>query len=190
MPKNDIDGIKKFSIKDEKNMVLLGFIGFLDPPKESAKESIKKLNDAGIRVIVLTGDNEEVTKCICEKVNIQSKRIVSGNNLDKLSDIAVLRTLKDTNIFVKLSPIQKARIVRILKESDNIVGYIGDGINDSPSLINSDVGISVDTAVDIAKESADIILLEKDLNVLLEGVKERKKNFCKFNEIYQNGYKL
>ena len=188
--KNDIDGIKKFSIKDEKNMVLLGFIGFLDPPKESAKESIKKLNDAGIRVIVLTGDNEEVTKCICEKVNIQSKRIVSGNNLDKLSDIAVLRTLKDTNIFVKLSPIQKARIVRILKESDNIVGYIGDGINDSPSLINSDVGISVDTAVDIAKESADIILLEKDLNVLLEGVKERKKNFCKFNEIYQNGYKL
>ena len=188
--KNDIDCIKKFSIKDEKNMVLLGFIGFLDPPKESAKESIKKLNDAGIRVIVLTGDNEEVTKCICEKVNIQSKRIVSGNNLDKLSDIAVLRTLKDTNIFVKLSPIQKARIVRILKESDNIVGYIGDGINDSPSLINSDVGISVDTAVDIAKESADIILLEKDLNVLLEGVKERKKNFCKFNEIYQNGYKL
>ena len=176
--KNDIEKTEKFDIKDEKNMVLLGFIGFLDPPKESAKESIEKLNSAGIRVIVLTGDNEEVTKCVCNKVKINSKRIISGNKLDKLSDVAVVSTLRDTNIFVKLSPIQKARIVRLLKESDNIVGYIGDGINDSPSLINSDVGISVDTAVDIAKESADIIILEKDLNVLLEGVKERKKNLC------------
>ena len=176
--KNDIEKTEKFDIKDEKNMVLLGFIGFLDPPKESAKESIEKLNSAGIRVIVLTGDNEEVTKCVCNKVKINSKRIISGNKLDKLSDVAVVSTLRDTNIFVKLSPIQKARIVRLLKESDNIVGYIGDGINDSPSLINSDVGISVDTAVYIAKESADIIILEKDLNVLLEGVKERKKNLC------------
>ena len=176
--KNDIQGIEKFGISDEKNMVLLGFIGFLDPPKESAKKSIEKLNKAGIRVIVLTGDNEEVTKCICGKVNITSKRIISGNKLDKLSDVAVLRILKETNIFVKLSPIQKARIVRILKESDNIVGYIGDGINDSPSLINSDVGISVDTAVDIAKESADIILLEKDLNILLDGVEEGRQTFA------------
>lgn len=182
--KNNIENIKRFSIKDEKNMVLLGFIGFLDPPKESAKQSIEKLNNAGIRVIVLTGDNEEVTRCVCEKVNINSNKIVSGNKLDKLSDMAILRILKDTNIFVKLSPIQKARVVRILRESNNIVGYIGDGINDSPSLVNSDVGISVDTAVDIAKESADIILLEKDLNVLLDGVKERKKNICQPNEIY------
>lgn len=175
--KNDIDSIENFSVTDEKNMILLGFIGFLDPPKESAKDSIKKLNNAGIRVIVLTGDNAEVTRCICDKVNIHSKNIVLGNKLDKLSDMGVLRLLRKTNIFAKLSPIQKARIVRLLRESGNIVGYMGDGINDSPSLTNSDVGISVDTAVDIAKESADIILLEKDLNVLLDGVTEGRRTF-------------
>ena len=175
--KNDIEGIQHFNVKDEKNMVLIGFIGFLDPPKESAKESIQKLNNAGIRVIVLTGDNAEVTRCVCDKVGINSKNIVLGSKLDKLSDTAVLRLLKKTNIFAKLSPIQKARIVRLLKESGNIVGYMGDGINDSPSLTNSDVGVSVDTAVDIAKESADIILLEKDLNVLLDGVTEGRRTF-------------
>jgi len=175
--KNDILQNETFDVSDEKNMVLLGFIGFLDPPKESAKESIKKLNQAGIRVIVLTGDNAEVTKCICSKVGINSNKIVLGTQLDKLSDTAVLRLLKKTNIFAKLSPIQKARIVRLLKDTGNIVGYMGDGINDSPSLTNSDVGISVDTAVDIAKESADIILLEKDLNVLLDGVSEGRRTF-------------
>ena len=175
--KNDINDIQNFDVSIEKNMVLLGFIGFLDPPKESAKESIEKLNKAGIRVIVLTGDNSEVTRCVCNKVGIKSKNIVLGSEIDKLQDLAVIRLLKKTNIFAKLSPIQKARIVRLLKDSGNIVGYMGDGINDSPSLTNSDVGVSVDTAVDIAKESADIILLEKDLNVLLDGVTERKKNF-------------
>ena len=188
--KNDIENIEHFGVSDEKNMVLLGFIGFLDPPKESAKESINKLNKAGIRVIVLTGDNAEVTRSVCNKVGIRSKNIVLGSKIDKLSDIALLRLLKKTNIFAKLSPIQKARIVRILKESGNIVGYMGDGINDSPSLTNSDVGVSVDTAVDIAKESADIILLEKDLNVLLDGVMERKTYIFKFNEIYKNGNKF
>lgn len=175
--KNDIESIEHFDVKDEKNMVLIGFIGFLDPPKESAKESIEKLNKSGIRVIVLTGDNAEVTRCVCDKVGINSKNIVLGSKLDKLSDTAVLRLLKRTNIFAKLSPIQKARIVRLLKEAGNIVGYMGDGINDSPSLTNSDVGVSVDTAVDIAKESADIILLEKDLNVLLDGVTEGRRTF-------------
>ena len=171
--KNDVRKDSVFDISSEKDMVLIGFIGFLDPPKESAKIAIEKLNNYGIRVIVLTGDNADVTRCICNKVNINSKKIVLGNDIDKLSDQAVLRLLRKTNIFAKLSPIQKARIVRLLKEDGNIVGFIGDGINDSPSLINSDVGISVDTAVDIAKESADIILLEKDLNVLLDGVTER-----------------
>lgn len=182
--KNDINSIENFDVNAEKNMVLIGFIGFLDPPKESAKESIEKLNKAGVRVIVLTGDNAEVTRCICDKVGINSKNIVLGSQIEQLPDIAIMRILKKTNIFAKLSPIQKARIVRLLKEAGNVVGYMGDGINDSPSLTNSDVGISVDTAVDIAKESADIILLEKDLKVLLDGVKERKKNFWKFNEIY------
>lgn len=171
--KNDVCNNAVFDVSSEKDMVLIGFIGFLDPPKESAKIAIEKLNNYGIRVIVLTGDNADVTRCICNKVNINSKKIVIGNDIDKLSDQAVLRLLRKTNIFSKLSPIQKARIVRLLKEDGNIVGFMGDGINDSPSLINSDVGISVDTAVDIAKESADIILLEKDLNVLLDGVTER-----------------
>lgn len=175
--KNDIENIEKFDVADEKNMVLMGFIGFLDPPKETAKESIEKLNNAGIRVIVLTGDNAEVTRCVCNKVGINSKNIVLGSKIDKLSDMALLRLTKKTNIFAKLSPIQKARIVRILKQAGNIVGYMGDGINDSPSLTNSDVGVSVDTAVDIAKESADIILLEKDLNVLLDGVTEGRRTF-------------
>ena len=175
--KNDIENIEKFDVTDEKNMVLMGFIGFLDPPKETAKESIEKLNNAGIRVIVLTGDNAEVTRCVCNKVGINSKNIVLGSKIDKLSDMALLRLTKKTNIFAKLSPIQKARIVRILKQAGNIVGYMGDGINDSPSLTNSDVGVSVDTAVDIAKESADIILLEKDLNVLLDGVTEGRRTF-------------
>ena len=181
---------KDFNSSDEKDMTLLGFIGFLDPPKESAKEAIEGLNNAGIRVMVLTGDNVEVTRCVCNKAGINSKEIITGNKIDTLSDVALSRLLKRNNIFAKLSPIQKARIVRVLKQNGNVVGYMGDGINDSPALTNSDVGISVDTAVDIAKETADIILLEKDLNVLLDGVMERKKNICKFNEIYKNGNKL
>lgn len=185
--KNDMENKSTFEVSDEKNMILLGFIGFLDPPKESAKESIKKLNKAGIRVIVLTGDNADVTRCVCEKVGINSRNIVLGSQIEKLPDMGVIRLLKKTNIFAKLSPIQKARIVRLLRQNGNVVGYMGDGINDSPSLTNSDVGVSVDTAVDIAKESADIILLEKDLNVLLDGVEERKTYICKLNEIYQNG---
>ena len=181
---------KDFNSTDEKEMTLLGFIGFLDPPKESAKEAIEGLNNAGIRVMVLTGDNVEVTRCVCNKAGINSKKIITGNKIDTLSDVALSRLLKRNNIFAKLSPIQKARIVRVLKQNGNVVGYMGDGINDSPALTNSDVGISVDTAVDIAKETADIILLEKDLNVLLDGVMERKKNICKFNEIYKNGNKF
>ena len=181
---------KDFNSTDEKDMTLLGFIGFLDPPKESAKEAIEGLNNEGIRVMVLTGDNVEVTRCVCNKAGINSKKIITGNKIDTLSDVALSRLLKRNNIFAKLSPIQKARIVRVLKQNGNVVGYMGDGINDSPALTNSDVGISVDTAVDIAKETADIILLEKDLNVLLDGVMERKKNICKFNEIYKNGNKF
>lgn len=181
---------KDFNSTDEKDMTLLGFIGFLDPPKESAKKAIEGLNNAGIRVMVLTGDNVEVTRCVCNKAGINSKEIITGNKIDALSDVALSRLLKRNNIFAKLSPIQKARIVRVLKQNGNVVGYMGDGINDSPALTNSDVGISVDTAVDIAKETADIILLEKDLNVLLDGVMERKKNIRKFNEIYKNGNKF
>lgn len=167
-----------FSLADESNMVLTGFIGFLDPPKESAEIAIKRMNEAGIRVIVLTGDNAEVTSCICKKVGIKTAKIILGSEIDKLPDSGVIRLIKRKhNVFAKLSPIQKARIIRLLKTSGNVVGYMGDGINDTPSLTNSDVGVSVDTAVDIAKETADIILLEKDLNVLLDGVTEGRKTF-------------
>ena len=176
--KNVIDNSNNYSIKDESKMVLLGFIGFLDPPKESAKNAIDKLNKSGIRVIVLTGDNAEVTRTVCDRVNINSKKIILGSQIEKLNDFAVLRLLKKYNIFAKLSPIQKERIIKLLKQSNNTVGFMGDGINDSPSIIGADVGISVDTAVDIAKESADIILLEKDLNVLNDGVLEGRRTFC------------
>ncbi len=175
--KNDINDVKKFTVKDECKMVLMGFVGFLDPPKESAQKAIQRLNKDGIRVIVLTGDNEYVTKSICDKVNINTNKIVLGSKVEKLSDAALRRILKKTNVFAKLSPIQKARIIRVLKDAGNVVGYMGDGINDAPSMHNAEVGISVDTAVDITKETADIILLEKDLNVLTDGVIEGRKTF-------------
>ena len=172
------ENMESFSVDDERGMTFLGFIGFLDPPKESARESVSKLNKAGVRVIVLTGDNVDVTRCVCDKVGINTQRIVEGSEIDKLADMGVARLLRKNNIFAKLSPIQKARIVRILRDTGNVVGYMGDGIKDSPSLSNSDVGVSVDTAVDIAKESADIILLEKDLKVLLDGVDEGRRTFA------------
>lgn len=176
--KKNVTSQNDFSVNDESNMILTGFIGFLDPPKESAAGAIKRMNEAGIRVIVLTGDNAEVTGCICKKVGIKTSKIILGSEIDKLPDSGVIRLLKRKhNVFAKLSPIQKARIIRLLKTSGNVVGYMGDGINDTPSLTNSDVGVSVDTAVDIAKETADIILLEKDLNVLLDGVTEGRKTF-------------
>ena len=174
----DVTGKANFAVSDESNMILTGFIGFLDPPKESAAVAIKRMHEANIRVIVLTGDNAEVTNCICKKVGIKTSKIILGSDIDKLDDKGVIRLLRRKhNVFAKLSPIQKARIIRLLKISGNVVGYMGDGINDTPSLTNSDVGVSVDTAVDIAKETADIILLEKDLNVLLDGVTEGRKTF-------------
>jgi len=176
--KNNIDSTKKLTINDEKNMTLVGLVCFLDPPKESAKLAIEKLRKYKIKTIVLTGDNVDVTRTVCNKVGINTKRIVTGSEIDKLSDTALINLTRKTSIFAKLTPIQKARIVRVLKESGNVVGYLGDGINDSPSLIQSDVGISVDSAVDIAKETADIILLEKDLDVLSDGVIEGRKTFA------------
>jgi len=175
--KIDTNCIANFEVKDERDMILLGFIGFLDPPKESAKASIDDLNNAGIRVIVLTGDNAGVTRAICSKVGINTSKIIMGSQLDSLPDSQIIHLLKDVNVFAKLSPMQKVKIVTLLKQSGNVVGYMGDGINDAPSLTCSDVGISVDTAADIAKETADIILLEKDLNVLMNGVLEGRATF-------------
>ncbi len=175
--KNDIKNIATFGTKDEKNMVLIGFVGFLDPPKESAKRAISTLRKYGVDTVVLTGDSEGVAIKVCQKVGIDTKNCLTGKLVDELTDDELKQKVKTCHLFSKLTPFQKQRIVKIFQENGNTVGYMGDGINDSPPLKQADVGISVDTAVDIAKETADIILLEKDLNVLEQGVINGRKTF-------------
>ena len=175
--KNEIHDVNTFGVQDESNMVLIGFVGFLDPPKESAKGAIRALKRFGVDTVVLTGDSEGVAKKVCEKVGIDTKNAISGKDIDDFTDEELKEKVKHCHLFSKLSPLQKQRVVRIFQENGNTVGYMGDGINDSPPLKQADVGISVDTAVDIAKETADIILLEKDLNVLEEGVINGRRTF-------------
>ena len=162
---------------DESSLTLTGFIGFLDPAKPSAKPSIEALQALGIRIKVLTGDNEIVTKKICRDVGIPFQHILLGTDLEQLDDEALGKQLEEASILAKLSPTQKARVVRVLQTGGHTVGFMGDGINDAAALRGADVGISVDTAVDIAKESADIILLEKDLMVLRKGVIYGRRTF-------------
>ena len=166
-----------YSVEDEKDMTLTGFIGFLDPAKPSAKTSIESLQKLGIAVKVLTGDNEIVTKKICRDVGISYNNIILGSELEKMSDAELQNKIDDISILAKLSPVQKARVVKLLQAKGHTVGFMGDGINDAAALKEADVGISVDTAVDIAKESADIILLEKDLMVLRKGVIYGRRTF-------------
>ncbi len=175
--KNNIHGIDVFGVQDESDMVLIGFVGFLDPPKGSAKQAISALAKHGVDTIVLTGDSEGVAINVCKKVGISTKKCLVGKAIDKMSDEELKKASSECKLYSKLTPLQKQRIVRIYQEQGNTVGYMGDGINDSPPLKQADVGISVDTAVDIAKETADIILLEKDLNVLEEGVINGRKTF-------------
>lgn len=166
-----------YTVADETNMVLTGFIGFLDPAKPSAKPAIEGLHKLGVAIKVLTGDNDIVTKKICRDVGIPIHHVLRGNEIELLSDEALTGKLDETSIFAKLSPIQKARIIKLLQAKGHTVGFMGDGINDAAALRDADVGISVDTAVDIAKESADIILLEKDLMVLRKGVIYGRRTF-------------
>ncbi len=166
-----------YSKDDEKDLVLKGYVAFLDPAKPTAKETLTLLKKLNIEVKVLTGDNEFVTKKICDDVGLETKGIVTGNHLDNLSDKELGELVEKTNIFALLTPIQKERIIKSLHNNKHIVGYLGDGINDAPSLKTSDIGITVNNAVDIAKESADIILLEKSLRVLEDGVLEGRKVF-------------
>lgn len=175
--KNEIHDVNTFGVQDESNMVLIGFVGFLDPPKTSAKKAINALKKYGVDTVVLTGDSEGVAVKVCQKVGIDTKNSISGKDIDKFTDEELKEKIKNCHLFSKLSPLQKQRVVRLFQENGNTVGYMGDGINDSPPLKQADVGISVDTAVDIAKETADIILLEKDLNVLEEGVINGRKTF-------------
>jgi Mg2+-importing ATPase len=166
-----------FSISDENNMVFMGYLAFLDPPKETTPAALKALKKLGISVKILTGDNDFVTKCICQKVDLEVNNLLLGTEIETLSDIQLSEAVENTNVFAKLTPIQKSRIVNTLKKNGHIVGFMGDGINDSVALKNSDVGVSVDTAVDIAKESANIILLEKNLMILEKAVIEGRKTF-------------
>lgn len=175
--KNEVPDVGVFGVKDESDMVLIGFIGFLDPPKESAKEAIEALRDHGVRTIVLTGDSEGVAAKVCSKVGIKYDEIILGSDVEAMSDEELKERLPHVDLFAKLSPNQKERVVSLYQELGHTVGFLGDGINDALALKQADVGISVDTAVDIAKETADIILLEKDLMVLEEGVIRGRKTF-------------
>ncbi|MBI2794157.1 MAG: magnesium-translocating P-type ATPase [Ignavibacteria bacterium] len=166
-----------YSVADERNMILTGLIGFLDPPKPSSALAIKSLNKLGVNVKVLTGDNEIITKKICREVGIQVDNVMLGNELESVTDEELKNRIEDISIFAKLSPNQKSRVINVLQAKGHTVGYMGDGINDASALRDADVGISVDTAVDIAKESADIILLEKDLMVLRKGVIYGRRTF-------------
>ncbi|MCL2684189.1 MAG: magnesium-translocating P-type ATPase [Synergistaceae bacterium] len=168
----------KFSAADEGDMVLLGYLAFLDPPKDSAEDAIAALKEYGVEVKVLTGDNDAVTKSVCKQVGIKVDKILLGSDVEAMTDEELKLAAESVNVFAKLSPNQKARVVMLLRESGHTVGYMGDGINDAVAMKSADVGISVDTAVDIAKESATIILMEKDLMVLEEGVVEGRKIYA------------
>ncbi|MGO8805988.1 MAG: magnesium-translocating P-type ATPase [Candidatus Bathyarchaeia archaeon] len=164
-----------YTITDETDMVFVGFLSFLDPPKESAKESIGLLARDGVELKIVTGDNELVTKTTCEQLGFTIKGIVLGNQIAQLPDDALARVVEDNNIFARVNPAQKDRVIKALRSNGHVVGYMGDGINDAPSLKTADVGISVENAVDVAKESADLILLRPDLTVLDQGVLEGRK---------------
>jgi Mg2+-importing ATPase len=166
-----------YSITDETDMIFLGFVAFLDPPKETAKRSIYLLNKAGIELKILTGDNELVTRKVCEALDFEIKGVALGNDIANLTDESLMAIVEEANIFCRVNPVQKDRIITLLKKNGHVVGYMGDGINDAPSLKTCDVGISVDNAVDVARESADIILSRNDLTVLAEGVFEGRKTF-------------
>lgn len=175
--KNEVPGSGAFSVKDERDMVLIGFLGFLDPPKESAKDAIAVLQEHGVRTVVLTGDSEGVALKVCGKVGVNTSRLITGRDVERMDDAALQDAVNTCDLFAKLSPSQKERVVKAFQTAGHTVGYLGDGINDAPALRQADVGISVDSAVDIAKETADIILLEKDLMVLEEGVIEGRRTF-------------
>ena len=167
-----------YSVEDEKEMILTGYLAFLDPPKPSAAPAIKALLEHGVKTKILTGDNEKVTQAICEKVGLDIEHILLGVDIDQMSDEQLAEVVESVTVFAKLSPDQKARIILQLKRNGHGVGYMGDGINDAPSMKVADVGISVDTAVDIAKETADVILLDKDLMVLEKGLVEGRKVYA------------
>jgi Mg2+-importing ATPase len=172
------EGRDTYSLADEQALTLIGYVAFLDPPKESTAPALKALAAHGVAVKVLTGDNELVTAKICREVGLEQQGLLMGNDIERMSDTELAVAVERCNVFAKLTPSHKERIVRLLKGNGHVVGFMGDGINDAPALRTADIGISVDSAVDIAKEAADIILLEKSLMVLEEGVLEGRRTFA------------
>ena len=171
-------GRDTYSLADEQNLTLIGYVAFLDPPKESTAPALKALAEHGVAVKVLTGDNELVTAKICREVGLEQQGLLMGNDIERMTDAELAVAVETSNVFARLTPTHKERIVRLLKANGHVVGFMGDGINDAPALRTADIGISVDSAVDIAKEAADIILLEKSLMVLEEGVLEGRRTFA------------
>jgi len=165
-------------VSDETDLIFAGFAAFLDPPKESARPALEALARLGVRVKIVTGDNERVTRYVCHELGIETSGILTGPELAALSDEALGARLERVDLFCRITPPQKARIIRLLRQRGHVVGFLGDGINDAPSLQAADVGLSVDTAVDVAKAAATMILLEKDLGVLVEGVREGRRTFA------------
>jgi Mg2+-importing ATPase len=171
------DTSSKYSIEDEKEMILSGFVTFIDPPKETARESIRLLEQSGIELKILTGDNELVTKKICEEIGLEIRGVLTGDDVEHMDVQTLSRVVEDVTIFSRMTPVQKNRVMMALKKNGHVVGFMGDGINDAPSIREADVGISVENAVDIAKESADIILMKNDLRILNDGVLEGRRTF-------------
>lgn len=167
-----------FGVTDECDMVLMGYLVFLDPPKESTADAIKALKAHGVTTKILTGDNDKVTRTICKQVGLKVRNMLLGSDLENMSDQELAKAAETTDVFAKLTPDQKARVVSVFRENGHTVGFMGDGINDASAMKSADIGISVDTAVDVAKESADIVLLEKDLMVLEEGIIEGRKTYA------------
>ncbi|MCI6675780.1 MAG: magnesium-translocating P-type ATPase [Clostridiales bacterium] len=176
--KSNPSPVGAFGVKDECDMVLMGYLAFLDPPKESTADAIKALKEYGVTTKILTGDNDKVTRTICKQVGLEVRNMLLGSDIENMSDEKLANVAEDTDVFAKLTPDQKARVVSVLRENGHTVGFMGDGINDAAAMKSADIGISVDTAVDVAKESADIILLEKDLMVLEEGIIEGRKTYA------------
>jgi P-type Mg2+ transporter len=171
------DSMKEYKTKDEHSLILIGFLAFLDPPKKSAGDAITELQKLNVQVKVLTGDNEIVTRKICKWVGLKAEKVLNGDVIDSMSSEQLKSAVEETTIFAKLSPLQKSKVIAMLKSNGHTVGFLGDGINDAAALREADVGISVDTAVDIAKESADIIMLEKSLLFLKDAVVEGRATF-------------
>lgn len=183
----DVENKASYSVEDEANLTFLGFAVFIDPPKRDAREAIARLKDMGVDVKILTGDNELVAKKICEELQVPVRRIILGTDLIELSSTQIKKAVEEATIFARITPEQKLDIIKALKANGHVVGFMGDGVNDAPALYEADVGISVDTAADVSKDAADVVLLEKDLLVLANGIQEGRKIYWNTNKYIMMG---